>query len=207
MRTDFLKLSEFILENLETLSSNLVPLWHPLGFVSCVVENVPSSHTVRLHYWPRGERRVKNPDWPIHTHSYTLTSLVLKGKLRDLQYRVATGHEKRVYSVNYFEGGSEIVRTSETVEVHDKIDEIRFSGDQYQVSCGVFHQTQVSIDQSVVTLVILKDHVSEAPKVLGDEQSEKYPYDRIPFNSVHFWSEVHNALTQYLSKSVNKDFD
>lgn len=206
MKTNFLELSGFILKNLDMLSSNLVPLWHPLGFVSCIIEDVPSSHTVRLHYWPKGERRVKNPDWPIHTHSYALTSLVLSGKLRDLQYRVAPGAELWIYSVNYFEGGSEIVRTSDTVQVRDEIDEIRSSGEQYQVPRGIFHQTQVPIDQSVVTLVMLTDQNSEAPKVLGDKQSEKYPYDRIPFDSVVFWSEVKKALNCYLEEEVNNSY-
>jgi len=203
MRIEFADLLEFISKNFEELSSELIPLWHPLGFVSCVVEEVPSSHTVRLHYWPKGERRVKNPDWPIHTHSYVLTSLVLSGQVRDLQYRTIPGSQSWIYSVNYFKGGSEIVRTSEAVELLSKTDEIRISGEQYKVPRGVFHQTEVPIDKSAVTLVVLTDHGVEAPMVLGAKQAEKYPYDRVPFDSNCFWNAIHEALTYHLTKTVN----
>lgn len=204
METNFIEVLEFISKNIETLSSNLVPLWHPLGFVSCVIKEVPSNYVVRLHYWPKNERRVKNPHWPIHTHSYKLNSLVLSGEVRDLQYGVICGTGQWIYSVNYPKGGSEIVKTSESIQVHTEIDEIKLPGEQYQVPRDKFHQTEVPIHQSAVTLVILTDHSSDAPKVLGGDISEKYFYDRIPFDSTTFWSEVRRALEHYLKEDLNR---
>ncbi len=156
-------------------------------------------HVARVHYWPTGERRVKNPDWPIHTHSYALKSMVLSGQVRNLQYSIEPGDQWCIYSVKYYEGGSEIVRTSEGVNACPTTDELRDAGDQYEVPQGVFHQTQVPFDQAAVTLVLLTDHRAEPPKVLGTRQAEKYPYDRIEFSHRVFWRAVREAVEFHLA--------
>ena len=184
----------FLQENFDSLSANLVPLWHPLGFVSCVINDVSSSHIARVHYWPKGERRVKNPDWPIHTHTYRLQSLVMKGVVRDLQYHVQSGSEWCEYSVNYYSGGSVIVRTPNEVNAIVAVDELRRSGNYYEVPRGVYHQSFVPYEQSAVTLVLLTDHNSETPKVLGSKLEERYPYDRISFDRKLFWEAIKEAL-------------
>src|SRR4051794_32516353 len=97
----------YLSKEIPLLEVTCAPLWHPLGFVSCVIKESKGDHVVRLHYWPKGERRVKNPDWPIHTHSYHLSSYVLCGVVRDLQYQRSSG-DRSIYAVKYFEGGSEI---------------------------------------------------------------------------------------------------
>jgi len=199
MQTDILDSFDFLKNNLERLASKVVPLWHPLGFVSCVVNESPGKYVTRAHFWPLGERRVKNPDWPIHTHTYALKSLVLSGAVRDLQYRVVPGDQWCVYSVNYYEGGSEIVRTSENVNAVIEVDEMRHAGKQYEVPQGVFHQTQVAHDQAAVTVVVLSNYGAEAPKVLGTKQAEKYPYDRIEFDPGLFWKAVREAVGCHLT--------
>lgn len=188
MKIEIPDLLSSLRENFGSLAANLVPLWHPLGFVSCVIDEVSSSHIARVHYWPEGERRVKNPDWPIHTHAYRLESLVLAGAVRDLQYRVQSGTEWCEYSVNYYSGGSEIVRTPNEVDTFAEVDELRRSGSRYEVPRGVYHQTLVPHEQSAVTLVLLTDHSSDAPKVLGSKLAERYPYDRISFDRERFWA-------------------
>lgn len=199
MQTDILDSFNFLNTNIERLASTVVPLWHPLGFVSCVVDESSSQYVTRVHFWPPGERRVKNPDWPIHTHTYTLKSLVLSGAVRDIQYRVASGGQWSVYSVNYYDGGSEIVRTFERVNAVPKVDEMRHAGEQYEVSRGVFHQTQVAHNEAAVTVVLLSNYGSEAPKVLGTNQAERYPYDRSEFDPELFWKAVQEAVGCHLT--------
>lgn len=201
MKTEASDLLAFLRENLRALSSDIVPLWHPLGFVSCVIDEMPGNYVARVHYWPNGERRVKNPDWPIHTHSYTLSSLVLDGCVRDLQYRKAEGNDWRVYTVNYFNGGSAISKTGESIGLITDLDELRSAGDQYQVDRGIYHQTQVPASQSAVTLVLLTNHGSEAPKVLGSALESRYPYDRVPFDAHRFWNAVEKAIRNTQLKS------
>lgn len=199
MKTEISDMLSFLRENIDSLSVDLVPLWHPLGFVSCVIEEVALSHIARVHYWPKGERRVKNPDWPIHTHTYRLQSLVLAGAVRDLQYRVQPGMEWCEYSVNYYNGGSEIVPTPNEVDTFAEVDELRRSGSRYEVSRGVYHQTFVPHEQSAVTLVLLTDHSFDAPKVLGSKLAERYPYDRISFDRERFWDAIKAALENQLT--------
>jgi len=184
----------FLSENLGQLSETHQPLWHPLGFVSCLIKKEDGSHSVRVHYWPNGERRVKNPDWPIHTHSYELSSLVLSGTVRDIQYSSVIGTDYSLYSVRYFGEDSEIVRTSEKISVQVSIDAFRHSGDQYSVARGTFHQTQVDSETSALTLVALSDMTGEPPLVLGHAAEESYPYDRAGFDKKFFWDKVKECV-------------
>lgn len=192
----------FLSEKLKELASTVVPLWHPLGFVSCVIKQT-EEFTLRVHFWPKGERRVKNPDWPIHTHSYFLSSFVLKGAVRDIRYKSIEGGENVVYSVRYFEGGSEITQTSDKVGVVPLVDELRCEGDSYVVDLNVFHQSVVPFQESAVTLVALSNFTNSPPLVLGSPAEERYPYDRAPYDKGLFWESVSGAVSETLNKRVN----
>jgi hypothetical protein len=194
MRIDARDFAGWVAENIEQLSKESTPLWHPLGFVSAVIAKVEDSHTLRLHYWPIGERRTKNPDWPIHTHSYSLSSLVLAGRVEDIQYEVESGLQASVYEVQYFEGGSEIVRTDRTVSIAKTTTHVHCSGEQYRVECGVFHQSRVALEGSAVTLVALSEIGTDLPLVLGATGESRYPYDRRRFSPDTFWAAVRSAL-------------
>ena len=158
---------------------------------------------MRVHLWPKGERRVKNPDWPIHTHSYFLSSIVLQGNIRDIQYNSIEGGQNVVYSVSYFEGGSEITQTAEKVGVVPLVDELRCEGDSYEVDLDVFHQSVVPVDRSAVTLVALSKFTDSPPLVLGSPAEEKYPYDRTPYDKDLFWGEATGVVKDTLIKRVN----
>jgi hypothetical protein len=195
MRADFPSLIGELMGNLDNLKNGLQPQWHPLGFVSCVVPLKAIEGTIRLHYWPSHERRVKNPDWPIHTHSYKLTSLVLKGWVCDVQYKAIPGNDFTIYEVSYNACGSEIIRTSATVSL-DEVENIRReAGAVYVVERGRLHQTQVPMENSAVTIVHLNEHGSEAPKVLGSREADKYPYVRENFPKFDFWKVVEEAMS------------
>lgn len=192
----------FLSENMKEIASTSVPLWHPLGFVSCIIKQT-EEFTLRVHFWPKGERRVKNPDWPIHTHSYFLSSYVLQGGIRDIRYKSIEGGQNVVYSVRYFEGGSEITQTADKVGVVPLVDELRCEGDSYVVDLNVFHQSVVPVDQSAVTLVALSNFTDSPPLVLGTPAKERYPYERTPFDKEFFWERVSMAVTGTLNKRVN----
>lgn len=194
MRIDARDFVGWVAENIGQLSNESVPLWHPLGFVSAVVAKVDGSHTLRLHYWPKSERRTKNPDWPIHTHSYSLSSLVLAGRVEDLQYELEAGSQYSVYEVRYFGGDSEIVRTNRTVSIGKTTTHVHSSGAQYRVERGVFHQSRVAFENSAVTLVALSENSSGPPLVLGTTGGSRYPYDRTRFDPDTFWAAVRTAL-------------
>jgi hypothetical protein len=194
MKIDALDFVDLIRRNFEGISRSSEPLWHPLGFVSTVVEQVEGRHTLRLHYWPTNERRTKNPDWPIHTHSYALSSLVLAGSVYDSQYEVEQGSDYSVYEVRYFDGGSQITRTDRSVSIAKTTTRTRQSGEQYRVERGVFHQSLVPIGKSAVTMVALSEIGSDPPLVLGASGDMRYPYDRVPFDRGTFWAAIKAAL-------------
>ena len=204
MKIDARSYFSFLSENIEKLKFSCAPLWHPLGFVSCIIKQ-EKDHTVRVHVWPEGERRVKNPDWPIHTHAYYLSSYILEGSIRDIRYKTIENGNYAAYSVRYFEGGSEIKLTDERVGVKPIIDEIRVAGEDYEVDLGVYHQSSVSLEHSAVTLVALSNFSNEPPLVLGEQVAEKYPYDRTPYDKDVFWAKVSSAVEQTLNNSSKKD--
>jgi hypothetical protein len=123
----------------------------------------------------------------------------MAGLVRDLQYSVQPGAEWCEYSVSYYRGGSEIVRTPNEVDTFANVDELRRSGSRYEVPRGVYHQTLVPHEHSAVTLVVLTDHSSDAPKVLGSKLAERYPYDRKSFDRKRFWDAIKEALDNQLT--------
>lgn len=184
----------YLAEQIERLSQECQPLWHPLGFASCVIKEIKGHHTIRVHYWPPNQRRTKNPDWPIHTHSYHLSSFVLKGSVRDIQYEVTDGDDHYVYEVRYHQGNSEIIKTDKIASISESINTTQTARCQYHVSRGVFHQSRVDFSESAVTLVALSEFGNDPPLVLGAPGDYRYPYDRTSFDKVAFWSEVRRAL-------------
>lgn len=179
-----------ITENLDTFERLKAPLWHPLGFVSCVLESDESTREVRINYWPQEERRTKNPDWPIHTHRYFLSSFVLAGTVRDIQYRSYSGKGHKIYEVNYIGSNSEINKSVHSVDIKEVSNIVRNAGDVYSVQRGTLHRTFVEQSKSAMTIVVLSDFTDENPIVIGQEGGNNYPYERIPYDSCRFWQEV-----------------
>jgi hypothetical protein len=194
MRIEARHFSGWVADNIEELSRQCIPLWHPLGFVSTVVAKVEGSHTLRLHYWPKNDRRTKNPDWPIHTHSYHLSSLVLAGKIEDRQYELEAGSQYCVYEVRYIGGDSEILKTDRTTSIAKVDCHFHSPGTQYTVERGVFHQSRVAIEDTAVTLVAMSENSSDSPLVLGTPGDIRYPYDRTSFDPLTFWAAVRSTL-------------
>lgn len=205
MKINALDHLDFLLENIDTLASNIQPLWHPLGFVSCVIRDTPGEPTLRVHYWPPNDRRTKNPDWPIHTHSYALSSLVMSGKVEDTQYKTTDGEQHSIYQVSYFNGNSEIRCTGRKASALKCTSHTRTEGEQYRVERGVFHESSVGFSESAVTFVALSEPSSEAPLVLGGDGDRSYPYDRTPFDREQFWSAVRDAISRPVIRNLSKN--
>lgn len=192
---------EYLRQNFSKLADTCVPLWHPLGFISCQIRNEPGYCTARIHYWPKGERRPKQPDWPIHTHAYDLSSLVLIGRVRDMQYRERKGSQYTVYAVSYVGDDSSIVSTGRTLAIETCVDQYHAQGEEYRVPIGSFHQTYVSKNESAVTIVALSNFQRTDPLVLGHPSRESYPYARMSFDKDIFWKRIDQAIGSLLEKS------
>jgi hypothetical protein len=193
MKIDVRSQLPYLRENFSALNSRAQPLWHPLGFVSCIIRD-EEKYTTRVHYWPKNERRHKNPNWPIHTHAYVLDSLVLEGRVRDIQYRQGEGSEYTIYSVSYSDQNSTIDRTDQHISIEYLVDDVRESGEEYSVPIGTFHQTLVPTNESAITLVVISRFGSVNPLVLGAAENESYPYDRVEYDKLVFWNRVRRAI-------------
>lgn len=196
MRTSAKAHLEFVRENALTLRNSCEALWHPLGFVSCVLKGTPSDVVVRLHYWPHDERRPKKPDWPIHTHVYDLSSFIIDGRVRDIQYRAKEGREYSVFSVSYVQKGSSVDPSKAMMSLDVSTDEYHSVGQEYFIPVGTFHQTLVPEGQSAITLVVQSNFQKSRPLVLGNATEDAEPYSRETYDKEQFWTKIEAGLSR-----------
>ncbi len=194
MKSEAISQLSYLRDNISELALTCQPRWHPLGFVSCVIREQEKEFTTRLHYWPKFERRTKNPEWPIHSHAYDLSSYILEGRVRDMQYRLRSGADYTVYTVSYAGDNSVISASNQRVSVEKVIDEVRQAGEEYSVSIGSFHQTEVFLDETAISLVVLSNFCDVNPVVLGSAGKESYPYDRVEFDKIAFWDRIDGVI-------------
>lgn len=186
---------QYLRENISRIASDSQPLWHPLGFVSCVIRKVDQEFTTRIHYWPKLERRTKNPDWPIHNHTYDLYSCILEGRVRDIRYDLVEGNEYTIYSVSYSGQNSTINQTDRRTSVKQAVNAVHEVGEEYNIAAGTFHQSQVLREETAITLVVLTNFADGQPLVLGTAEEKQYPYDRVAFDNFSFWRRVKDAIS------------
>lgn len=192
-----------IREGMERLSKNIVPLWHPLGFVSCVIFD-ENGVVTRLHYWPAGERRPKTPNWPIHTHLFKLSSLVVSGTLIDRQYHCSQGSDYLGYKVVYSDANSRLSDTGIAYRIEVVRESVLSAHGFYSIEEGVFHENYVDINQETLTLAQCFLHSKNAPIVLApeieatDPSLGKLEYVRQPFNSDVFWGRASCLIDKFL---------
>ena len=184
----------YLRENLNVIAATCQPLWHPLGFVSCIIRDESEEYIARVHYWPKSRRRPKKPNWPIHTHTYHLSSYIVDGRVRDIQYYLKEGVEYAVYSVSYSGDNSEVLPTDKFVSIEKVVDTYREKGEEYSVPVSNFHQTKVPLYESAVTLVVLSDFTSAKPFVLGNPGEKSYSYERAEFDKKAFWSKIGKVI-------------
>ena len=197
MKTDTYSQLSFLRDNFSKVSLESQPLWHPLGFVSCIVREEGRTYTTRLHYWPKYERRTKSPNWPIHTHAYDLSSLILDGRIYDIQYKLVAGSGYAIYSVEYFGESSTINYTNEKASIAKVTDGVHVAGEEYSIPIGSFHETRVPMDECAVSLVVLSNFSDRRPLVLGRGEGQRYRYDRAAFDKTIFWTRMGEVIRKF----------
>lgn len=203
MRTKAIGALKKIQNEIGVLSVEVLPLWHPLGFVSCVVFK-ENNIVTRLHYWPKDERKPKKPNWPIHTHIFKLSSLILSGSLRDVQYHRFPGNDYAAYQVQYMGEDSILVEKGEKCRIGIVRDSILYPHGFYYIEEGVFHESKVDLHQETLTLAQCFEYSSDEPIVLapvtecaGSDVSS-LQYIRQPYNSGLFWERVGSLIDVFL---------
>ncbi len=172
------------------------PYWHPLGFVSCLLREGEGS-TIRLHYWPKNDRRPKTPNWPIHNHRFDLQSEVLNGTIRDARYNLIEPESREsyvIYSVKYNGIHSEIVPTGRVVGLRVRSIDIWAVNSVYRIPFGDFHETIVEFEDEALTLVECSNFQPVDPSVVGRLGEASVYYQRAEFNRMRFWQVVESIL-------------
>lgn len=181
------------------------PLWHPLGFVGCFLS--PARDTsVRIHYWPKGERRPKQPHWPIHTHAFGLTSTVLLGAVTDRRYATREGANFAPYGIDYIDDEGRESRLAEgngLLEATCVEEQTYQAGASYHVPMNTFHTSDVRLDDEAVTIVTVSKVQSSGCIVLGAPRTETVGYERSPFDRDLFWRKVANAFSVWSELSTD----
>lgn len=154
--------------------------WQPMGFQIYDLGIYPELGFLRLHVWPANVRRVIQKADVIHSHPRHIASTVLSGTYSDLIFDVRQGtgqqngpqaNEYTVYSKAINPDQTEVLLSEDTVvEVTVKEDRKITTGSQHFIAPGIFHQTNVPLTESCVTLAFNSFRTStDGPYVLLDE--------------------------------------
>ncbi|MBD0735736.1 hypothetical protein BGM09_21795 [Streptomyces sp. CBMA29] len=153
-------------------------LWHPTGFATFEIAQVPALGLVRVHFWPHGLRRGLSGHPTIHQHCFRLYSRVLAGEYRESQYgavdsgpcEAPPGAQRlRVYEVRPTgtTGKDELYETGEDLDVMPTLRAARFpAGTWHEVPVGTFHATPIARNRFCATLAVLSLPVPGASDVL-----------------------------------------
>jgi GrpB-like predicted nucleotidyltransferase (UPF0157 family) len=169
-----------------------VPLWHPLGFVSCTLVGGPD-WALKVHLWPKGHRLTKRPTWPIHDHAYRIDSRILQGTIRNRIYSVTPGSKLELYSVDYENKASSLAPTGTRVDVSLFSSTTQSLDSRYTVELGTFHHSYVPPTALAASVVVKTLRTSVGPYVIGRPYSSniRIPlYTRAAYPADVFWRLV-----------------
>jgi len=146
--------------------------WHPLGFVHMRLHALDAK-SLRLHFWPAGQRRPQAPLWPIHDHIFDIRSVILVGSVENTQYEVTRTEQSphRIYEVKYGGGNStlnQLTATSDFVVSQETLIEEHATGGSYSIARTVFHKSVVPPDKRAATLVVTSNPLPASPRVIGE---------------------------------------
>ena len=162
LRLNCTEILKFIEINIETIPAK----WNPLGFIVFQLGIDTSGNSLRLHVWPKNNRKISTHAPGIHCHAWYLTSLMLKGGYVDKHYNaIEYGYleekeriEKnllRKFILNYHENGTtSLINRGECVDIVLRDVIIARKGTIQNIKDSIFHAPDVPLDQDVVTLVI-----------------------------------------------------
>ncbi|MDX2309326.1 MAG: hypothetical protein NW216_13885 [Hyphomicrobium sp.] len=138
---------------------------HPYGFYIVATKEAVDEIPIRFHVWVEGLRRAQEPVWPPHCHRSTMTSHVLSGALTNVTWpRPLLGFGQPLYHTEIAEGRSYLHRTPVELTLGSPIAERVEAGSSYVVPKGIFHDTQVPLEASCVTLCLF--HADRSGKSL-----------------------------------------
>lgn len=171
--------------------------WHPLGFIVLPLLETPR-FKYRLHISSPAHRKLQQPHWPIHDHSYDFESVILSGHVENTIYSAEFNSINSklfhmVYNVEYNENESIMRSTDITAKLTQEKFETIETGGHYNVTAGIFHQSSQGNGTLAATLVKTVSGPSMPPRVIGDINGEAtYHFKRLPVES----EIMHNLIDE-----------
>ena len=144
-------------------------IFHPLGFIYSKLYEFDNGESLRLHIWDK-ERFYQNPLMDIHNHFYTVNSLVLIGKIKNLLYQQNTSNDPNyaIYRGSYNAAGDRtLTKTNKSMFVFIQGEEVITQDKIYRITPIELHSSFVDPTNFTCTLVYTECPAKPTPIVLG----------------------------------------
>lgn len=147
---------------------------HPLGFFWIQLSEKAAARTLRLHLWPE-DLTIQSSDFLIHDHTFSFTSFILHGEIRNEEYEVmpASQGQKQLFGVEY-DNVSSLLKPSGTQINCRLIRSTVFKrGSFYSLPADRYHATAVPDRQFAATLVLTTSNGAKTAHVVGPADSRQ----------------------------------
>jgi hypothetical protein len=171
-----------VLSDLPDQLENYPATAHPLGFVHVLLAKRNDRTRLRLHIWPSTPFCPQEPTWPVHRHAWNLTSVVVRGRIRDLRYLVSDNPAGayRLFSTSYEGSNSLLTPSGGTVACEEERTAIWSAGETYGVDSDAFHASE-ALEPSM-TIVESGPPSSRPALVVGERDAGAVSYSRRPLD-------------------------
>ena len=173
---------------------------HPYGFLVVRLPAKISDADVRFNVWLKENRPGQEPNWPIHSHEVSMSSLVVRGELENVVWpEPRFGFGEPLYLASYTKTTSVLTKCDLRISEGRKSSETVRAGTQYEVAKGLFHATNISDDAECVTLCMFHAEENGIGTVLG---ADGHP-QRIEFQRFAVTPETAEATKELLLSALS----
>ena len=176
---DVARLRRAVIPSLEL--NRMHGILHPLGFYEFRLAE-SEKVTVRLHYWPDGEREVGTAITPYHDHVWALLSCILAGQIENVMLDLVID-ESGQYQLAYINQNAKtdsVVPASSRVTLRERSRDVHPTGIFYEIPPREFHYTDVKPGQSAITIVRATVMVEGGPRTLLPIGADGHAPSRVP---------------------------
>jgi len=148
---------------------------HPLGFFQHKFYFGDVEY--RVNVWIKNYQIAKEPNWPIHNHSYDFESLILIGSLIEVRYQSRSTKKNpthKVYEVEYLPDGSRLTSENILVRLSKCAEENYVSGSTYTMKSNEFHEMVCGGDFAL-SLMTIGEKVNILPQVVTPLHENRKP--------------------------------
>jgi hypothetical protein len=157
---------------------------HPLGFFYAS-EQISDGVNLRYHLWPAlWQMTSLEQGKEDHDHTYSLTSLIIAGKLRHRTFEAIDSEsgDFEVLAVNYEGTDSKLSRTGKLVNMNCVGDRTYGPGEIYKLEPGTIHRA-IPVALPMATLVLTVDgKTANSPRVFsraGETHNTSFHRDKL----------------------------